>query len=42
MKTEIGRDLEFIREKREFYLDFYDVVSFCTSSAGKQAIDGIM
>ena len=42
MKTKIGRDLEFTGGEREFYLDFHGVVSFCTTSARKQAVDKIM
>ena len=38
----MSRDLEFIREESEFYLDYNGVVDVCTSSAGKQAVDEIM
>ena len=41
-RTKIGRDLEFIRGERQFYLDHHGVVSFCTNGAGKQAVDRIM
>ena len=34
MRTKLDTDLEFIREKREFHLDFHDIIS-----RGKTAVD---
>ena len=42
LRTKIGRDLDVIRGEGEFYLGYHGIVSFCTSSAGKQAVDKIM
>ena len=39
---QVGRDLELILEKSEFYLNYYKVVSFCVNSAWKQTVDKIM
>ena len=42
MRTKLGRDLEFIREERKFYLDYHGVVGFYKRMAGKQAVEKIM
>ena len=36
------KDLEFIQGGREFYQDYYEVVSFCESRTEKPAVDEIM
>ena len=38
----MGRDLEFVREKIEFYLDYHDVVGCCNSRTGKRAVDNVL
>ena len=40
-KTQISKDLEFIRGEIEFYLDVYETVRFCNSRAQKQSVDEI-
>ena len=41
-RTKIGWDLEVIRKEREFYLDYYEIVSLSNSKTEKQAVDEIM
>ena len=38
---QLGKN-EFIRVKGEFHADYQGVVSFCNSTAGKQAVNEIM